>query len=154
MRWVVRRHCTYTHMDKEKRKRLIDAAKARGYVGMAPPRILVTRQEFFEGNDDEGSIGCNLNDHPGIAAFDAAFRQIEGMDGVAGVYLAITEIDETYDSIWPFTDTACIVTRLAPSAFESVLRSLESDEIATSEESFANPPETPTGYQVIYVWWD
>ncbi|PFK67047.1 hypothetical protein COJ21_24420 [Priestia megaterium] len=27
---------------------------------------LVSLEEFFEGNDDEGSIGCNLMDHPGI----------------------------------------------------------------------------------------
>lgn len=141
-------------MDKEKRKRLIETAKAHGYVGMAPPRVLVTRQEFFDGNDDVGSIGCNLDEHPGVAAFDAAFRQVEGMDGVAGVYLAITEIDETCDGIWPFTDTACIVTRLAASAFEPVLRPLEPDEIAPSEESFANPPEILAGYRLIHVWWD
>jgi len=52
----------YTHGQRKKRKRLIETAKVRGYVGMAPPRILVTCQEFFDGNDDEGSIGCNLND--------------------------------------------------------------------------------------------
>ena len=141
-------------MDKEKRKQLIAIVKARGYADMASVRVLVTRQEFFEGNDDEGSIGCNLNDHPGVAAFDDAFRQIEDIDGVADVYFAITEIDETYDSIWPFTDTAYIVTRLAPSAFESVLRPLEPDEIAAGTESFANPPEIPAGSQLIRVWWD
>jgi hypothetical protein len=141
-------------MDKEKRKRLIETAKARGYVSMAPPRVLVSRQEFFDGNDDLGSIGCNLNEHPGIDAFDAAFLEVERMDGVAAVYLAITEIDETYDSIWPFTDTACIVTRLAASALEPVLRPLEPDELAPSQESFANPPEIPAGYQLIHVWWD
>jgi len=141
-------------MDTEKRKRLIETAKAHGYIGMAPPRVLVTRSEFFDGNDDVGSIGCNLNEHPGVAAFDVAFRQVESMDGVAGVYLAITEIDETYDSIWPFTDTACIVTRLAAPAFESVLRPLEPDEIAPNDELFANPPEIPAGHQLIRVWWD
>ena len=61
-------------MDREKRKQLIETAKSRGYTGMAPPRVLVTREEFFDGNDDEGSIGCNLNDHPGLDAFNAAFR--------------------------------------------------------------------------------
>lgn len=141
-------------MDKEKRKQLIETAKARGYVSMAPPRILVTREEFFDGNDDEGSIGCNLIEHPGIAAFDAAFREVEGMDGVAGVYLAITEIDESYDSIWPFSDTACVVTRLPASAFEPVLRPLKPDELALCQESFANHLEIPAGHQLIYVWWD
>ena len=59
-------------MDTENRKRLIETAEALGYIGMAPPRVLVT--DFSHGNDDVGSIGCNLNEHPGIAAFDVAFR--------------------------------------------------------------------------------
>lgn len=141
-------------MDKEKRNQLVGTAKARGYLDMGSPRVLVTRQEFFEGNDDEGSIGCNLSEHPGVAAFDAAFRQIEGMDGVAGVYFAITEIDEIYDTIWPFTDTACIVTTLAASAFEALLRPLEPSDLSKCTEAFANPPKIPAGYQIIQAWWD
>ena len=141
-------------MDTEKCRRLVETAKARGYEDMAPPLVLVTREEFFDGNDDEGSIGCNLNVHPGIAEFDTAFRKIEAMDGVSGVYLAITEIDEGYDSIWPFSDSAYIVTRLPVSAFKHVLQPLEPDEIAPSEESFVNPPTIPAGYQLIHIWWD
>jgi hypothetical protein len=121
---------------------------------MAPPRVLVTRQEFFDGNDCEESIGCNLNEHPGIAAFDSAFRQIEWMEGIAGVYFAITEIDESYDSIWPFSDTACVVTQLLPSAIAAVVHTLEPSEVIPSPESFLNHPTIPPGYQLIHVWWD
>lgn len=140
-------------MDKTKCAGLIAAVKARGY-SVDGNRVMVTRSEFFDGNDDPGSIGCNLIEHPGVAAFDAIFRQIEAMDGVSGVYLAITEIDETYDNIWPFSDTALIVTRLAPSVFESILQTLEPDEVARSQDMFANPPPIPPGYQSVYVWWD
>jgi hypothetical protein len=141
-------------MDINKRKQLIEVAKARGYVGMGSPRVLVTLQEFFDGNDDEGSIGCNLTKHPGIPAFEAAFRQIASMNGVAGVYFAITEIDETYESIWPFTDTACVVTTLMPSAFKTILEPLNPDEIGTMNEALANPPNMSPGHQLICVWWD
>jgi hypothetical protein len=140
-------------MDKTKCAGLIAAVKARGY-SVDGNRVLVTRSEFFDGNDDPGSIGCNLIEHPGVAAFDAIFRQIEAMDGVSGVYLAINEIDETYDNIWPISDTALIVTRLAPSVFESILQTLEPDEVARSQDTFANPPAIPQGYQSLYVWWD
>ena len=140
-------------MDKTKCAKLIAAVKERGYSA-GGDRVLVNRSEFFNGNDDPGSIGCNLLKHPGVDAFDAVFRKIEAMDGVAGVYLAITEIDETSDNIWPFSDTALIVTRLSPTAFESVLRPLEPDEAAISHEAFANPPAIPQGHQFVYVWWD
>lgn len=32
--------------------------------------------EFFDGNDDLGSIGCNLSDHPGIEAFRDTFARL------------------------------------------------------------------------------
>ncbi len=141
-------------MDTSKRQRLIDTAKARGYVDMGSPRVLVTRQEFFDDNDDLGSIGCNLIEHPGVPAFEGAFRQIADMDGVAGVYFAITEIDEGYADIWPFTDTAYIVTVLKPSVFDSVLGPLHPDEVGPGDEAFANPPAIPSGFELIRVWWD
>jgi hypothetical protein len=115
--------------------------------------VLVTRSEFFDGNDDIGSIGCNLLDHPGVSAFNDALQKIENMYGVSGVYLAIADLDETYDT-WPFTDTVWIVTRLKASDFESILESLEPDEIVAFEERFSNPPEIPEGYHLVYVWWD
>lgn len=140
-------------MDKAKRVQLIAAAKTLGYSSDGN-RVLVARSQFFDGNDDPGSIGCNLLEHPGIAAFDDTFHQIEDMEGVAGVYLAITEIDETYDNIWPFTDTAYIVTRLDPSVFTDVLQPLEPDEVGYGEEAFANPPTVPVGYHLVQAWWD
>lgn len=139
--------------DRKKRRKLIATAKALSYSDDGN-RVLVTRRQFFDGDYDPASIGCNLLKHPGIAAFNGAFRKIEKMDGVAGVYFAVTEIDETYDSIWPFTDTALIVTRLTPAAFQPLLRKLEPDEIGLSEEVFVNPPVIPEGYQPVYVWWD
>jgi hypothetical protein len=150
---LVRRQGRKILMDKTKRAQLISSAKALGY-SMGGARVLVNRSQFFDGNDDLGSIGCNLPEHPGIAAFDDAFHEIENMEGVAGVYFAITEIDESYDDIWPFTDTAWIVTRLSPSAFEDALQPLEPDEFGVSDESFANPPTVPEGYRLVQVWWD
>ena len=33
------------------------------------PTQVVGIDRFFDGNDDLGSIGCNLDPHPGIARF-------------------------------------------------------------------------------------
>ena len=140
-------------MDKVKRAQLIAAIRAVESPSRSQ-RVLVSRSQFFDGNDDPGSIGCNLTKHPGVGAFDKVFDQIEHTEGVSGVYLAISEVDETYDDIWPFTDTALIATCLAPSTFEAVLRRLSPDSIAPSQESFSNPPVISEGYQLVSVWWD
>jgi hypothetical protein len=34
---------------------------------------LVSIDRFFDGNDDEGSIGCNLMKHPGVDTFRRTF---------------------------------------------------------------------------------
>jgi len=83
-----------------------------------------------------------------------AFRAIECMDGVAGVHLAINEIDETYDSIWPFSDTAYIVTRLGPESFAAIVAPLQPDTIELGTEPFANPPPIPAAHHLIRIWWD
>lgn len=151
--------CTETEKDRdvamnlEKRRQLIEIAKRRGY-GAGAPRVLVAPVEFFEGNDDEGSIGCNLGEHPGVAAFADAFRAIENMEGVSGVYLAITEIDETYDGIWPFVDTVYIVTRLNPESFAAIVTPLQPDTVQLGSEPFANPPAIPAGHHLVQIWWD
>jgi hypothetical protein len=115
--------------------------------------VLVSRSEFFDGNDDLGSIGCNLGNHPGTEAFDAAFRAIEALPGVSGVYFGINELlDE--DGSWPFSDTAYIVTSQPPATFRQILAPLQPDSIEVQTEQFANPPAVPAGHSLVLVWWD
>jgi len=139
-------------MDEEKRARIVNTIRNRGHTGDGP-RVLVSRQEFFDGNDDSGSIGCNLAEHPGMEAFDAAFRAIEALPGVSGVYLAIAELMDE-EGVWPFTDTAFITTSLSPGAFQQILAPLQPDEVERFSETFANPPKIPAKHRLIHVWWD
>ncbi len=139
-------------MDEGKRARIVNTIRNRGHTD-AGPRVLVSRQEFFDGNDDTGSIGCNLVEHPGIEAFDAALGTIEALPGVAGVYLAITDLVDGQGT-WPFTDTAFIVTRLSPNALQQILAPLRPDEIEWFSEKFANQLQIPAKHRLIRVWWD
>jgi hypothetical protein len=50
------------------------ALKAR--LAEQPAPQLVPAAEFFDGNGDLGSIGCNLTKHPGITAFRDALASI------------------------------------------------------------------------------
>ena len=47
-------------MNLEKRNALV------AELSSAADPILVPIARFFDGNDDRGSIGCNLKHHPGI----------------------------------------------------------------------------------------
>ena len=139
-------------MIETKRRHIVSAIRARGYTEIGC-RVLLTRQEFFDGNDDCASIGCNLMEHPGIESFDSAFCAIETLPEVSSVFFAVAElIDE--EGMWPFSDTAYIVTTLRADAFQQILAPLQPDEMGSCAEKFANPPEIPPNHRLVRVWWD
>ena len=58
-----------------------------------PQPWLVPIAQFFDGNDDLASIGCNLDDHPGVEAFRAVLTGLLGRPDVEAVYAQIAELD-------------------------------------------------------------
>jgi hypothetical protein len=73
------------------------------------PTPLLTIDEFFEGNSEVGSIGCNLDSAPAPARFYELFRQIARRSEVKDTRVQITAFDVPE---WPFSDTdACKATR-------------------------------------------
>ena len=51
---------------------LVTRVNSHGYINqLSLPRPLLTLEEFFEGNDNYGSIGCNLPDVRAITIIDA-----------------------------------------------------------------------------------
>jgi hypothetical protein len=63
------------------------------------PRPLLTIDEFFEGNDVVGSIGCNLEGAPLPARFYELFKEIAKRTNVKDIRVQITMFD---DPAWPF----------------------------------------------------
>src|SRR5690349_12736194 len=72
-------------------------------------RPIVSLEAFFDGNEDLGSIGCNLSPHPGVATFYTVLRAIRDRDDVQDVLVGITE--DMGDEEWPFSDTVYVLTR-------------------------------------------
>ena len=92
---------------------------------MVQPEPQVVRAErFFDGNDDTGSIGCNLSEHPGIAAFQEILTGLEDRSDVQAVYTQIRELDPGEDS-WPFTDTVLVAGTISTGDLTAAVSSLE-----------------------------
>ena len=111
------------------------------------------RPHFFDGNDDLGSIACNLIEHPGVDAFRAAFSRISQRDDVQAVYAQIAELDPGEDS-WPFTDTIFVVGTLTVEDLESELAALEPDEISTAEQFSVPDALAGSRAPILAAWWD
>jgi hypothetical protein len=73
------------------------------------PVPLLTLEEFFEGNDAAGSIGCNLEAEPVPAEFYDLLRAIRQRPSVSDVRVQITCVDDPGNE-WPFSDTVWILT--------------------------------------------
>ena len=135
-------------MDTKKRNLLIEKLSDQ-----AEPQ-LVPVLEFFDGNDDVGSIGCNLLDHPGIDVFRTTFSRLMQRGDVQAIYAQIAELDPGDDS-WPFTDTIFVVVTLSQSDLEAELSLLEPDEVGAAED-FGVPDTLLQKYKapILAAWWD
>jgi hypothetical protein len=119
------------------------------------PRPLVTLAEFFEGNEVDGSIGCNLNPTPTAAEFYQLLKVIAARPDVREVRVQITMFDNPDE--WPFSDTAWVITSASPEEvatwFDEAVRP---DECSAGwpEGAALEPCEVPPGMNPVMCWWD
>jgi len=128
------------------------ALKAELAAQPDPPAVPIAR--FFDGNDDPGSIGCNLDPHPGIDAFRAVLVGLLGRPGVRAVYAQISEADPG-EGCWPFADTVLVVGDIAPAELRRSVSGLHPDEVGTADASgIPRSVGSLHGGPVHVIWWD
>ena len=116
--------------------------------------LLVPIAEFFDGNDDLGSIGCNLTEHPGIDTFRKSFVALTARADVRSIYARISELDPGPDS-WPFSDTVIVFGTIPLEELKRILADLGPDEVVPAEE-FGLGPEITARHDApaLIAWWD
>ena len=118
------------------------------------PRPLVTLEEFFEGNEEFGSIGCNLPDWPRPREIYEAFRAIRGRPDVADVRVEVSQWEGPEE--WPFSDAVWVITSV--SAYDLQLwlgKRLRGDEVRVGWPEYpVERVEVPAGMQPLCVWYD
>ena len=115
---------------------------------------LIPIAEFFDGNDDLGSIGCNLDPHPGVDAFRDVLTGLLRRPDVEAVYAQIAELDPGEES-WPFTDTVLVAGQISADDLRSAVSSLQPDEVGDSQQFSVSPSIAERhGSPVLVVWWD
>jgi len=145
-----------TTVDGAKRKELIQRIKTLGLPSHDHPLPLVTLEEFFTGNDDYGSIGCNLCSPPGPQFFFENLKQIQSKANVQDVLVEVTEVEENDPAIRPFSDRVYVLAAASPDDVAKWAVALQPDAI---EEGFTNgkpalAPELRPGFRCYSLWWD
>jgi hypothetical protein len=133
---------------------LAEIERQGGYSG-AGPEPVVDLELFFEGNDDLGSIGCNLLDHPDPARFYAVLRSIRARPEVRGVWVAISEVMAPDE--WPFSDHVYVVSTASAAEIARWAAALQPDEpgdvwwnLAPPLRPIAIPPDA----HLVTLWWN
>jgi hypothetical protein len=137
------------------RQKLIDKIKAQP-GGYDEPLPVVSLEDFFTGNDDLGSMGCNLSEHPGLPKFYSVLRAIRERPEVQGVLVIINEVIEEDTSMWPFSDRVYVFTSATTDQLREWSAELQPDEI---NEGFVGGPPSASpplkeGMKVLSLWWD
>jgi hypothetical protein len=147
-------------MDVEARDRLL--ARLGDVNDFDRPRPLVGLEDYFEGNDDPGSIGYNLpGEQTGPAEIYALLRPIRDRDDVADVLIEIKDLEDPDG--WPASDTIWLIVGIGVSV--ATVRSWFPDDLAPDEmydsldPSWSNDPVDPPydpapGTRAVQAWYD
>jgi hypothetical protein len=123
-------------------------------LALQPEPQTISVERFFDGNDDLGSIGCNLIEHPGIDTFRDVLTGLLRRPDVEAVYAQISELDPG-EGCWPFTDTIIVIGTIPADELRSAVSALEPDEVAAAEDFGVSPSIAERhGLPVLAVWWD
>jgi hypothetical protein len=134
----------------------MDAAKCERLKaelsGQERPAVPIER--YFDGNDDEASIGCNLPEHPGMDAFRAVLVGLTRRPDVEAVYALIAEVDPGED-FWPYTDTVVVFGTIKAEDLEHALGKVEPDEVSSASDfGVADELLSKHSAPALAAWWD
>jgi hypothetical protein len=136
--------------DLHKREKLLEIILAQPEHDQG--RALVTAGEYFDGNDDLGSIGCNLCDHPGLGAFRSFIDDIAALPSVDQVWLQIYDFDE---GDWPFSENILVFGGISTDEVAAHSSAIQPSEICELNLDW-NPSRQPAlaGRRYVNLWWD
>lgn len=118
--------------------------------------VLVSVDEFFNGNDVLGSFAANAcTEEIDVCQFHDIFKEIENRDDVRGVWIEIVDIDDNDE--WPYSDTGYLITSASESeintwfgeGFPSDIRLVSDDEEVRNYIVI-----NESGFNLYSLWWD
>ena len=124
-------------------------------VGGPPVRfarpIALSIEEFFDGNSDDSSIGCNLHPPLGLQVFRAELERFRDRVDVSGVWVVVTQWDEPD---WPFSDRIVVATSLPNEDILEALNHLSPCEIVGVTERLQRQVRGAAEHELVAVCWD
>lgn len=138
--------------DPKKLAALLAALRESG-DGESAEGSCIDAAKFLDGNEDESSIGCNLDKHPGMSAFREVIARVAGRADVSAVQVCISE--DMGDEDFPFTDVVLVCTSASEAQLTKEFAKLTPDEVFETDGRLTKRlPKPQAGQRWLSVWWD
>ena len=121
---------------------------------------LLTIDEFFDGNNDEGSIAPNLTEKPKVFEYYEVLKKLSENPKVTATLVKLNEVmiydnGKLNDNEWFFSDMIYVIGDLTKEEIKETTKSLQPDEVEyDSEMEMKNINEKYKGKKIVYMWWD
>lgn len=114
---------------------------------------MLTLEEFFEGNEDDGSIGCNLEPSVQPSDFYEWLKAVRERSVVDNIYIQVVDCEP---GRWPFSDKIWIVTSASIETIRDwIPEELRPDEIeAGIDNEYLEEIKIPENMQAVCLWYD
>lgn len=123
-------------------------------AGFPKREVAVSVDDFFDGNEDDGSIGANLYpEQPSLKTFYDIFKTMLASDSVENIFIRIVDAEDTD---WFYSDTVYVVGDATLEEVTEMLKELHPTEIY-SDWMYGKPvniPNVNTNKNIYSVWWD
>jgi hypothetical protein len=123
-------------------------------AGFPDNEVFVSVDDFFDGNESNGSIGMNIYPAPpSLQDFHKTLTAIANDERTETLLIRVADID---DAEWFYSDTICIVGDYSLLQIKEIFKNLRPDEIY---EGFmynkpSNIPPPNPGNKIYSIWWD
>lgn len=141
--------------DAALRQQLMDKIKQQQLENEV--ELVVSVDDFFTGNEDYGSIGCNLTPTLGPQVFYEQLKTVYSRPDVQDVLVEIRDTNENDPNplVWPFSDQIYIVTSAPHEEVVKWLARLKPDEVEpTYIDTRVQSIELESGMEIYRAWWD
>jgi hypothetical protein len=152
-------NCNMPTIDKHKRDIVVKKYDLMNFSNLRQP-ILMTIDEFFDGNHDEASIAPNLDKKPKLSEYYEILKRLSENPKVVGAFVKINEVmtyegGELKNDEWFYSDMIYIVGDITKEEVIEATTTLLPDEVEYDlEGQITNLDEKFKGKNVVYVWWD
>ena len=148
-----------TAIDKIKRDQLVKKYDLLKFPNIKKP-VLLTIDEFFDGNNDEASIAPNLETKRPMTEYYKILKGLADNPKTIDAFAELKDVmiydnEQLNDNEWFYTDVIYFVGDLTKEEIKEATKTLQPDEVEyDAENRIKGLSEKYKDKKVVYVWWD